>query len=121
MLKKLGGISIIFGTGVYYFYHKISPDMNFQPEVFDKMSIKDKKMHLYKCHQLLAFTIDDAFNRSESEFNIKKIKEVLLSHANGFVLETGVGTSRNIDYYPEGLNIIGVDWSNNMIEKISID
>jgi ubiquinone/menaquinone biosynthesis C-methylase UbiE len=33
------------------------------------------------------------------------------------VLETGVGTSRNIFFYPIGLDIEGVDYSPNMLER----
>jgi hypothetical protein len=41
---------------------------------------------------------------------------VLLSHADGNVLETGVGTSRNLEYYPFGTTVVGVDWSPNVLE-----
>jgi ubiquinone/menaquinone biosynthesis C-methylase UbiE len=40
-----------------------------------------------------------------------------LSLAEGKVLETGVGTSRNIFFYPIGLDIEGVDYSPNMLER----
>lgn len=43
-------------------------------------------------------------------------RKVLVSHAEGLVLETGVGTSRNLNYYPSGTEIIGVDWSPNVLE-----
>lgn len=34
----------------------------------------------------------------------------------GKVLETGVGTSRNLDYYPKHIELLGIDWSRNVLE-----
>lgn len=34
----------------------------------------------------------------------------------GQILETGVGTSRNLKFYPPGSNVVAVDWSNNALE-----
>ena len=33
------------------------------------------------------------------------------------VLEIGIGTGKNLIYYPENLNIIGIDFSRNMLKK----
>ncbi len=41
----------------------------------------------------------------------------LLSAARGDVLEVGVGTGRNLDLYPEGVQLIGIDVSEGMLTK----
>lgn len=41
----------------------------------------------------------------------------ILRQACGSVLEVGVGTGKNIKYYPDDLNIISIDFSDNMLEK----
>lgn len=35
----------------------------------------------------------------------------------GNVLEVGVGTGKNIEYYPESLKVTGIDFSSKMLEK----
>ena len=39
-------------------------------------------------------------NKYESESIIPELREKICSYAHGNVLETGVGTSRNLQYYP---------------------
>lgn len=41
----------------------------------------------------------------------------ILGQAYGRVLEVGVGTGKNIKYYPEGLDMTSIDFSENMMEK----
>lgn len=36
--------------------------------------------------------------------------------ARGRILETGVGTSRNLAYYKPGSDVTAVDWSSNALE-----
>lgn len=38
----------------------------------------------------------------------------------GRVLEIGVGTGKNIEYYPKGLNITAIDFSEKMLQKAKI-
>jgi len=47
---------------------------------------------------------------------IPVFRKTLLKFATGKVLETGVGTSRNLKHYPDGLHVTGVDWSSNILE-----
>ena len=47
------------------------------------------------------------------------MRRILLAHATGRVLETHVGSSRNLKFYKsneEISNIVGVDWSHTMLE-----
>jgi ubiquinone/menaquinone biosynthesis C-methylase UbiE len=41
----------------------------------------------------------------------------LLSHAQGRVLEVGVGTGRNLDLYPPGVELTGIDISPRMLAR----
>lgn len=44
-------------------------------------------------------------------------RRMIWSMAKGKVLEVGVGTGANIKYYPEGLDITAIDFSDKMLEK----
>ncbi|WP_292387868.1 class I SAM-dependent methyltransferase [Methanosarcina sp. UBA5] len=44
-------------------------------------------------------------------------REEALSSLSGKVLEVGVGTGRNLKYYPAGCSVIGIDNSVGMLEK----
>lgn len=52
----------------------------------------------------------------ESFFYSKWRKEAL-SGLRGMVLEVGVGTGKNLKYYPEECSVIGIDNSEGMLEK----
>ncbi len=41
----------------------------------------------------------------------------LLSQARGEVLEVGIGTGRNLEHYPPGVNLTGIDVSGRMLER----
>lgn len=45
----------------------------------------------------------------------KRRRQRLLSQASGRVLEVGVGTGRNLPYYPEGVDLVGIDVSPRML------
>ncbi len=55
---------------------------------------------------------------NEIKFNIAKYRRTLLKNIKGKILETGVGTSRNLRFYPKNvkLEITGVDYSPNALE-----
>jgi demethylmenaquinone methyltransferase/2-methoxy-6-polyprenyl-1,4-benzoquinol methylase len=51
------------------------------------------------------------------EFFSRKWRKEALSNLRGKVLEVGVGTGRNLKYYPAGCRIIGIDKSEGMLQK----
>ncbi|MDD3043486.1 MAG: class I SAM-dependent methyltransferase [Methanosarcinaceae archaeon] len=44
-------------------------------------------------------------------------RKAALSGLKGLVLEVGVGTGKNLEYYPSGCALIGIDVSDGMLEK----
>jgi ubiquinone/menaquinone biosynthesis C-methylase UbiE len=46
-----------------------------------------------------------------------KLRREMLSGVNGKVLEVGVGTGKSLPYYPEGVELVGIDISPKMLEK----
>lgn len=51
------------------------------------------------------------------EMMVSGWRERLMSGAKGKVLEVGVGTGKNIPYYPDDAEVTGIDFSERMIEK----
>lgn len=47
----------------------------------------------------------------------RKRRRRVLARARGRVLEVGVGTGRNLDHYPEGVELTGLDLSGRMLER----
>ncbi len=50
------------------------------------------------------------------EMALSKWRNDLLSEAKGKVLEVGIGTGRNIPFYPNDIELTGIDFSPKMIE-----
>jgi ubiquinone/menaquinone biosynthesis C-methylase UbiE len=46
-----------------------------------------------------------------------KLRKELLHGVQGKVLEVGAGTGKNLPYYPEGIELTGIDISPRMLEK----
>ena len=78
--------------------------------------IKDRKM-FFDLHEELSWKLDDTMDNYESQYLIRKYRKSLCKLATGKVLETGVGTSRNIYNYPIDTEIQAIDYSPQCIEK----
>jgi ubiquinone/menaquinone biosynthesis C-methylase UbiE len=83
----------------------------------DLKEIKDKRSHLLKTHEDLAERYDALNAKREFSNSITKYRRILLSYADGEVLETCVGTGLSLKHYKAEQieKFIGVDWSLNMI------
>jgi len=46
-----------------------------------------------------------------------EVRKKVLSHAYGKVLEAGVGTGKNLQFYPDNCEVTGIDFSPGMLEK----
>ena len=47
----------------------------------------------------------------------RRLREQLFAHANGRILDVGVGTGCNIPFYPEGSKVVGIDMSERMLDR----
>lgn len=71
----------------------------------------------------LTNTIKRRYERISSIYDVtdfiipKSWRKNLLKDVYGDVLEVGVGTGANLDYYPDGVNVIGIDFSPKMLRK----
>lgn len=46
-----------------------------------------------------------------------EVRKKVLSHAHGRVLEAGVGTGKNLQFYPDDCQVTGIDFSPGMLKK----
>lgn len=53
------------------------------------------------------------------EHMFSKWRKQLLSEASGKTLEVGIGTGKNIPFYPENVELTGIDFSPKMVEITS--
>ncbi len=58
----------------------------------------------------------DIFEAPMELFASRRRKE-LVKFSSGKVLEVGVGTGKNISYYPDGIDLIAIDFSDGMLSK----
>jgi len=62
--------------------------------------------------------IYDLLEKPMESMVMGKWREKLIKRIQGEkILEVGVGTGKNIQYYPENLDVTGIDFSKNMLEK----
>ncbi|WP_048058207.1 class I SAM-dependent methyltransferase [Pyrococcus yayanosii] len=59
----------------------------------------------------------DSFESLIEKRAFSKYRRKALSLAKGKVLEVGVGTGKNLPYYPKDVEVIGIDFSKGMLEK----
>ncbi len=73
------------------------------------MSVTSKYNRIAPIYELLDLPLELFFFR--------KWRKEALSGLSGKVLEVGVGTGRNLKYYPAGCLVTGIDKSEGMLEK----
>ncbi|MBU5314599.1 class I SAM-dependent methyltransferase [Tissierella carlieri] len=61
--------------------------------------------------------IYDIFEQPMETMSLKKWRLEVTKKLRGKVLEVGVGTGKNIPYYPDDIDITAIDFSNKMLEK----
>src|SRR5215831_15743101 len=47
----------------------------------------------------------------------RRIRPLLFAGLSGRVLDAGVGTGRNFEFYPSGTSVVGIDFSPAMLEQ----
>ena len=76
---------------------------------------KTKSDKIQKRYNRVAKIYD--FMERPMERALAKWRDRLMKHVEGKVLEVGVGTGKNLKYYPEDIELSAIDFSPNMIEK----
>lgn len=59
----------------------------------------------------------DVFESPMELMALKQWRLDLMKELSGKVLEVGIGTGKNIAYYPENIDITGIDFSQGMLKK----
>jgi len=59
----------------------------------------------------------DVFEQPMEAMALKKWRLEIMKELEGKVLEVGVGTGKNIPYYPDDIDITAIDFSSKMLEK----
>jgi len=62
----------------------------------------------------------DVFEQPMEAMALKKWRLEVMKGLEGKVLEVGVGTGKNIPYYPDDIDITAIDFSSKMLEKARI-
>lgn len=111
-LTFLAYLGIFFGWVNLYLNDKLRADM----EKIEKNG--NKKEKLKEIHQRNASSYEKKTNFFEFRNQINKYRRILLSWAQGRVLEVGVGTGRSLEYYKKDVKeLVCIDYSNKMLEQ----
>lgn len=116
--KKLLGLNffaymaLFFGWVNLYLNDKLRADME---KVEESGARKDK---LKEIHQRNAGSYEKKTNFFEVRNQINRYRRIMLSWAKGRVLDVGIGTGRNLEFYKSDVNeLICVDYSSKMLEQ----
>jgi ubiquinone/menaquinone biosynthesis C-methylase UbiE len=71
----------------------------------------------HNIHETIANKYDEEHVSYEWSKRIDKYRKVLCSYAEGNILELGIGTNLNQDFYPKSVSVLGIDWSEEMLVK----
>ncbi|MDF2891049.1 MAG: methyltransferase type 11 [Clostridia bacterium] len=77
----------------------------------------DKKTEMIKRRYNRASFFYDFMEAPMEAMSLKSWRIEVMKDLKGKVLEVGVGTGKNIEYYPDGLDITAIDFSEKMLEK----
>jgi ubiquinone/menaquinone biosynthesis C-methylase UbiE len=104
---------VIFTSMSFHHYRKYRENVLY--EIYSNFPEKEK---IFKeAHDTIASKWDDEMDKYEWSKRIDKYRKVLCSYAEGTALEVGIGTGFNINFYPLGINLTGIDWSDNMLSE----
>lgn len=112
-------IKSIFAAGLVVmgsqFYHVYRRRKEHELKEIWKSTV-DRATFLKQIHEDKADFYDKEMDSYEWAKRIDKYRKVMCSYAEGKVLEVGIGTGRNWDFYPKSARVIGIDWSPKMLE-----
>jgi len=64
-----------------------------------------------------ASSLYDILEQPMEIMTLKRWRTEVMKELQGDVLEVGVGTGKNIQYYPDNINVTAIDFSEKMLEK----
>jgi predicted TPR repeat methyltransferase len=114
-LPRLASIAIVtYGAGTYGSY-KYGIMTKAQADLRD---VKDQRKFLKTRHDEYAEKYDSDTSNTEFSNKLGRYRKTLLTYASGKVLEVGVGTGTNLQYYGDRVtDFVGIDWSEHMLLK----
>ncbi|GBD85910.1 demethylmenaquinone methyltransferase [bacterium BMS3Abin02] len=59
----------------------------------------------------------DLYDAPLERLGTRRRRRRLLSRARGTTLEVGVGTGKNLEHYPQGVQLVGIDISEGMLKR----
>jgi ubiquinone/menaquinone biosynthesis C-methylase UbiE len=59
----------------------------------------------------------DFMEKPMEMMGLKRWREEIMKELSGEVLEVGVGTGKNIQFYPEGVSVTAIDFSEGMLKR----
>lgn len=96
------------GVGVYIFQSYIENTYRSQ-----YLGISDKLNFLKSIHSTSAADFEKKVQHESDR--IKSLRRTIIQKAYGNVLEIGIGTGANFDYYKPEVKLTGVDWSSKVL------
>lgn len=62
----------------------------------------------------------DMFEQPMELMALRKYRNEIMKELKGKVLEVGIGTGKNIPYYPDNIDVTAIDFSSKMLERARI-
>ena len=116
--KKLVGVSFFIYLGMFFGWVNLYLNDKLRADMEKVEKNGNKKEKLKEIHQRNAGSYEKKTNFFEFRNQINKYRRVLLSWAQGRVLELGVGTGRSLEYYKKDVtDLVCVDYSPKMLEQ----
>jgi ubiquinone/menaquinone biosynthesis C-methylase UbiE len=108
ILANAVGLGLI-GAGVYLYQAHLESSYKYQYS-----SISDKLAFLKSIHSTSAEEFEKKVKHEND--HTKSMRRNIVERAYGNVLEVGIGTGANFDYYKPGITLTGVDWSSKVLK-----
>jgi ubiquinone/menaquinone biosynthesis C-methylase UbiE len=115
--KKFIGWNFFLYIGAAYIGVNLYLNDKLRAEMDKVLSSGKKKGKLLSIHENLAGSYDKKTENFEFRNQFNKYRRVLLSYAQGKVLECGVGTGRSLEFYNNKCNeVIAIDYNDKMLD-----
>jgi ubiquinone/menaquinone biosynthesis C-methylase UbiE len=114
--KKFIGASYFFYLGAFFCGINMYLNDKLRAEMEEILKSGRKKEEMKIIHDRLAGSYEKNTEGFELRSQFNKYRRILISYAKGRVLELGVGTGRSLEFYKHDADLIGIDYSSQMLE-----